>query len=44
MKEYQAIKQKDLLNERWENYKKDGIKDDRIYKVYCVESEPTEVE
>lgn len=44
LKEHQAIKQKDLLNERWEKYKKDGINADRIYKVYCVESEPMEVE
>lgn len=43
-KEYQAIKQKNLLNERWGKYKKDGIKADRIYKVYCVESEPKEIE
>lgn len=43
-KEQQAINQRDLLNNQWERYNRVKDKPDKIYKVYCVESEPKEIE
>ena len=45
-KRHQAIKQRDLLNNRlesWRSYIKSPNKE-VPYKVYCVESEPKEIE
>lgn len=44
IKKHQAVKQRDLLNNQWGRYNRAKDKPDKIYKVYCVESEPKEIE
>lgn len=44
IKKHQAIKQRDLLNNQWGRYNRAKCEPDKIYKVYCVESEPKEIE
>lgn len=44
IKKHQAIKQRDLLNNQWGRFNRTKDKPDKIYKVYCVESEPKEIE
>lgn len=44
IRKHQAIKQRDLLNSQWVRYNRAKGKQDKIYKVYCVESEPKEIE
>lgn len=44
IKKHQAIKQRDLLNNQWGRFNRAKGKLDKIYKVYCVESEPKEIE
>lgn len=44
IRKHQAIKQRDLLNNQWGRFNKAKGKPDNIYKVYCVESEPKEIE
>lgn len=44
IKKQQAIKQRDLLNNQWGRFNRTKDKPDKIYKVYCVESEPKEIE
>ena len=42
LKKQEAVKQCSLLNNQWEMFlEKNNAR--KIYKVYCVESEPTEV-
>ena len=42
LKKQEAVKQCSLLNNQWEMFL-DKNNARKIYKVYCVESEPTEV-
>lgn len=44
LKRYQAEKECDSLNIQWANIYKGKNKAREIYKVYCVESEPKEIE
>lgn len=44
IKKHQAIKQRDLLNNQWGRFNRAKGKPNKIYKVYCVESEPKEIE
>lgn len=43
-KRYQAVNQCNELNSWWNNWRKENNSPNKnIFKVYCVESEPTEV-
>ena len=43
LRKHQAIKQRDSLNNQWGRFNRAKGKPDKIYKVYCVESEPKEI-
>lgn len=45
LKKHQAIKQRDILN-KWFRWRKENNNHNKEnpYKVYCVESEPKEIE
>ena len=42
-KKHEAIKTCVLLNYQWELFFGNGVKEEKPFKVYCVESEPMEV-
>lgn len=43
LKKHEADKQCGLLNNQWGRFNNDKANAVKIYKVYCIESEPMEV-